>query len=129
MKAPGGDRRQVSVGPDFAAELNETQNLAWLLDARWRLPFTRIRFGVDPLLGLIPGAGDIVAGVVSAYVILKARRLGAPKSLIWRMAANVAIDTVVGSVPVVGVLFDIYYKASMRNLRLLHTYLEERGKI
>jgi hypothetical protein len=128
MKTSGSGRK-LAAGPDFRAELNETQNLAWLLDARWRVPFTRIRFGVDPLLGLIPGAGDVVAGVVSAYVILKARRLGAPRSLILRMVANVAIDTVVGSVPVVGVLFDIYYKASMRNLRLLHAWLEERGKI
>ncbi|MHB2267791.1 DUF4112 domain-containing protein [Aliihoeflea sp. PC F10.4] len=128
MKTPGSGR-EVAVGPDFAAELNETQNLAWLLDARWRIPLTRIRFGVDPLLGLVPGAGDVVAGVVSVYVILKARRLGAPKSLLWRMAANVAIDTVVGSVPIVGVLFDVYYKASMRNLRLLHGWLEQRGKI
>ncbi len=128
MKTPGSGRK-LAVGPDFAAELNETQNLAWLLDARWSIPFTRIRFGIDPVLGLVPGAGDIVAGVVSAYVILKARRLGAPKRLIWRMAANVAIDTAFGAVPVVGVIFDIYYKASMRNLRLLHDWLEERGKI
>jgi hypothetical protein len=115
--------------PDFARELEEVRRLAKLLDTRWRIPGIGVRFGIDPLLGLIPGAGDLVAGAISTYVIVKAHRLGAPKSMLVKMAGNVAVDTVVGSVPILGSVFDLFYKASTRNLRLLQTHLEDRDKI
>lgn len=108
--------------------LVEVAQLAHLLDTRWRIPLTNIRFGVDPVLGLVPGAGDLVSGIISAYVIVKAHRLGAPKSLLARMVGNVALDTVVGSVPVVGSVFDLFYKASTRNLGLLHGHLEKQAR-
>ncbi|MDF1599272.1 DUF4112 domain-containing protein [Mesorhizobium sp. YIM 152430] len=115
--------------PDFAKELDEVRRLAKLLDTRWKIPGIGVRFGIDPVLGLIPGAGDLVAGAISTYVIVKAHRLGAPKSMLVRMAGNVAVDTVVGSVPILGSVFDLFYKASTRNLRLLQTHLEDRDKI
>jgi hypothetical protein len=115
--------------PDFAKELDEVRRLAKLLDTRWKIPGIGVRFGIDPVLGLIPGAGDLVAGAISTYVIVKAHRLGAPKSTLVRMAGNVAVDTVVGSVPILGSVFDLFYKASTRNLRLLQTHLEDRDKI
>lgn len=121
---PEGNRR-----PDYAAEVIEVQRLASLLDTRWRIPLTPIRFGVDPVLGLVPGAGDVVAGIISTYVIVKAHRLGVPKSLLVRMAGNVALDTLVGSIPILGTIFDVFYKASTRNLRLLATHLNDRGKL
>lgn len=114
---------------NYADEVAEVQRLARLLDTRWRIPLTPIRFGVDPVLGLVPGAGDVVAGIISTYVIVKAHRLGVPKSLLIRMAGNVALDTLVGSVPLLGTIFDVFYKASTRNLRLLATHLDERGKL
>jgi NAD/NADP transhydrogenase beta subunit len=113
---------------DFAKELDEVRRLAKLLDTRWKIPGIGVRFGIDPVLGLIPGAGDLVAGAISTYVIVKAHRLGAPKSMLVKMAGNVAVDTVVGSVPILGSVFDLFYKASTRNLRLLQTHLEERDK-
>lgn len=115
--------------PDFAKELDEVRRLAKLLDTRWKIPVIGVRFGIDPVLGLVPGAGDLVAGAISTYVIVKAHRLGAPKSLLARMAGNVAVDTVVGAVPVLGSVFDVFYKASTRNLRLLQTHLEDRNRI
>jgi hypothetical protein len=115
--------------PDLAKELDEVRRLAKLLDTRWKIPGIGVRFGIDPVLGLIPGAGDLVAGAISTYVIVKAHRLGAPKSMLVRMAGNVAVDTVVGSVPILGSVFDLFYKASTRNLRLLQTHLEDRDKI
>ncbi|MEO3389207.1 DUF4112 domain-containing protein [Mesorhizobium sp. CAU 1741] len=119
--------RRGEALPDHAAELAEIRNLARLLDSRWRIPLTQIRFGIDPVLGLVPGAGDLVAGVVSTYVIVKAHRLGAPKTLLARMAGNVALDTVFGAIPLVGSVFDVFYKASTRNLGLLADHLERTG--
>jgi NAD/NADP transhydrogenase beta subunit len=115
--------------PDYARELDEVRRLAKLLDTRWKIPGIGVRFGIDPVLGLIPGAGDLVAGAISTYVIVKAHRLGAPKSMLVKMAGNVAVDTVVGAVPILGSVFDLFYKASTRNLRLLQTHLEDRNKI
>ncbi len=115
--------------PDFVKELDEVRRLAKLLDTRWKIPGIGVRFGIDPVLGLIPGAGDLVAGAISTYVIIKAHRLGAPKSMLVKMAGNVAVDTIVGSVPILGSVFDLFYKASTRNLRLLQTHLEDRDKI
>ncbi|MBL0933596.1 MAG: DUF4112 domain-containing protein [Rhizobiaceae bacterium] len=115
--------------PDYARELDEVRRLAKLLDTRWKIPGIGVRFGIDPVLGLIPGAGDLVAGAISTYVIVKAHRLGAPKSMLFKMAGNVAVDTVVGAVPILGSVFDLFYKASTRNLRLLQTHLEDRNKI
>ncbi|MGQ2909305.1 MAG: DUF4112 domain-containing protein [Aliihoeflea sp.] len=115
--------------PDFVKELDEVRRLAKLLDTRWKIPGIGVRFGIDPVLGLIPGAGDLVAGAISTYVIVKAHRLGVPKSMLVKMACNVAVDTVVGSVPILGSVFDLFYKASTRNLRLLQTHLEDRDKI
>ncbi|WP_024587072.1 DUF4112 domain-containing protein [Aliihoeflea sp. 2WW] len=115
--------------PDFVKELDEVRRLAKLLDTRWKIPGIGVRFGIDPVLGLIPGAGDLVAGAISTYVIVKAHRLGVPKSMLVKMAGNVAVDTVVGSVPILGSVFDLFYKASTRNLRLLQTHLEDRDKI
>ncbi|MCO6387121.1 MAG: DUF4112 domain-containing protein [Aliihoeflea sp.] len=114
--------------PDHARELDEVRRLAKLLDTRWKIPGIGVRFGIDPVLGLIPGAGDLVAGAISTYVIVKAHRLGVPKSMLVKMAGNVAVDTVVGSVPILGSVFDLFYKASTRNLRLLQTHLEDRNK-
>ena len=87
-----------------------------------RVPGTNIRFGLDPLIGLLPGGGDLIAGMVSAYALLVASRLGAPASVIARMVFNIAIDTVVGSIPLVGDAFDVAWRANHKNLELLERY-------
>ena len=117
-----------AIGGDRAATIAEFERLARLLDTQWRIPGTSMRFGMDPLVGLIPGLGDAAAGLVSAYIVVLAARLKLPNHVLARMAGNVAIDVVFGSVPILGSIFDLFYKANRRNLRLLQSHLErERG--
>jgi Domain of unknown function (DUF4112) len=101
--------------------------LARLMDTAWRIPLTRIRFGLDSVLGLVPGAGDAVNLVISTYALLLAHRLGAPRGLILRMAGNTAIDFGLGSIPILGDVFDLFFKSNTRNLRMLSDYLERNG--
>jgi hypothetical protein len=106
-----------------AARLARLRKLAWLLDAQFGLPGTRFRFGVNSVLGLAPVAGDVALGLVSLYLVYEARSLGAPPALLARMLANIGIEVVGGAIPVVGDLFDMAFKANLRNLALLETWL------
>lgn len=101
------------------------ERLAWYLDSSIKVPGFKARFGLDALLGLIPGVGDTVGALVSGVVITEAARLGVPKSLLVKMAFNVALDAVVGAVPVLGDLFDFVWKANQRNVQLLNAYLDK----
>ena len=96
-----------------------TRQLARLLDSRFRIPGTQVRFGVDSVIGLVPGVGDAAGLALSSYVILQAVGLGARGATVARMVANVAIDAVFGSVPLLGSLFDLWFKANDRNVALL----------
>jgi hypothetical protein len=104
--------------------LRRVQIVARVLDDAIRIPGTSFRFGVDPLVGLVPGLGDLLGGAASLYIILEAARAGAPTSVLLRMAANVGIDTIVGAIPVLGDLFDFGWKSNTRNARLLARHLE-----
>lgn len=95
-----------------------------VLDEAIRIPGTNIRFGLDPVFGILPVAGDTVAAVLSAYVIYEGYRVGAPASLLAKMAALVAVDTIIGSVPVLGTVFDAVWKANTWNVDMLSEYLE-----
>src|SRR4051794_40989007 len=86
--------------------LRRVNVVAALLDDAIRVPGTKLRFGVDPLVGLIPGLGDLLGGAASAYILLEAARAGAPSSVLLRMGLNVGIDTLIGGVPILGDLFD-----------------------
>jgi hypothetical protein len=97
--------------------------LARLLDSAVRVPGTNVRVGLDALVGLVPGIGDVASAAFSGYIILAAARLGAPKTVLLRMLLNVATDTVVGAVPVVGDLFDVGWRANARNAALLDRHL------
>lgn len=105
------------------AALGRVRRLAYLLDDSIPIPGLG-RVGIDPLLGLIPGVGDAAGAVLSAYVLLEAGRAGAPRPVLLRMAANVAVEAVVGAVPFLGDLFDAGWKANSRNVRLLNRWLE-----
>lgn len=96
--------------------------LARVLDTAIAIPGTRIRIGLDPILGLIPGGGDLASAALSAYIVYVAIQRGAPRSVIWRMLGNIGVDTVGGSVPVVGDLFDVAFKANAKNADLLEQY-------
>lgn len=117
----------ASRATDAAARLARMRKLAWLLDAQFGLPGTRFRFGVNSVLGLSPVAGDVALGLVSLYLIWEAKRLGAPNALLGRMLANVAVEVAGGSVPIIGDLFDMAFKANLRNLSLLERWLQQRA--
>ena len=108
----------VTPGPGDGPTARRLKQLSKLMDSSIRLP-GGFRIGLDGLIGLIPGFGDLAGAGVSAYIVLGAARLGAPKSVIARMLANVAIETVVGAIPIVGDVFDLAFKANSRNMRLL----------
>jgi hypothetical protein len=95
---------------------------AYLLDAAFQVPGTKLRFGLDPIVGLIPGAGDLVTGFFSVMMLLHAVRLRIPKIIIARMMANIGLDLLTGAVPLLGDLFDAGYKANLRNLALLERH-------
>jgi hypothetical protein len=99
--------------------LRRLDKLSRLLDNAFAIPGTRFRIGLDGILGLIPGIGDATGAALSIYLIVQAARLGLPVSTLLRMVGNVALETVVGAVPIVGDIFDIVWKANIRNMALL----------
>jgi hypothetical protein len=106
------------------ATLNRIRKFTRLMDTAFRVPILGIRFGLDPIIGLIPGAGDLVSTIFSAYLIVLAARFQLPgKALRW-MIFNVALEGVVGVVPLLGDLFDALYKANLRNLAILEEHLQ-----
>lgn len=98
--------------------------MARLLDSRFSL--FGIRFGWDPILGLIPGLGDLAAAVPAAVMIAEAARMGVRKRILMRMVANTGIDVVVGGIPLIGDAFDIAFKSNRRNIALLRAELEKK---
>ncbi len=95
-----------------------------MLDEAIRIPGTNIRIGLDALLGLLPGGGDVAGGLLSGVIILQAARDGAPGAVLGRMLGNVALDVVVGAVPLLGDIFDVAWRANTRNIRLLQSWRE-----
>jgi hypothetical protein len=107
-------RRPAAAGSDADIEF-----LAGLLDDRFQIPGTNIRFGLDAVIGLIPGVGDAISATLSSYLIWRAHQLGVSKFTLLRMAGNMAVDTVIGAVPLVGDVFDMSFRSNRRNLELL----------
>ena len=98
--------------------------LAWLLDSSIPIPGTRLTVGLDALIGLFPVIGDAVGVVLSSYIVREAAALGAPRSILARMAFNVALEGLVGVIPLAGDVFDAAFKANQRNVRLLNAWLD-----
>ncbi len=114
------------VHPDYARLLDEIDRLAGRLDTQFRIPLTNVRFGWDPVVGFIPIAGDLVTAALAIKIILAARRLGADKTLIRRMSLNSATDIAFGVVPIIGTLFDIFYRSNVRNVEALKDEIRRR---
>ncbi len=104
--------------------LKKLDHLAWLLDSSIKIPGTNWRIGLDGLIGLIPGIGDLTAGAISSYILLQAVRMGVPALVIARMVLNIALESVLGVIPVIGDIFDFIFKANQRNVQLMHDYLD-----
>lgn len=100
-------------------EQKDATTFAELLDSKFRIPNTNIRFGLDPLIGLIPGVGDWLAGLASLYFLIWAALLGGRPAVLWRMFINILMDVLIGSIPVLGEVFDVYWKANVRNAQIL----------
>ena len=115
----GGHSRRETV--------ERLDKLATLFDTALVIPGTNIRFGADALVGLVPGIGDAITTIVSAYIVYEAHRLGAPSHLITRMIANVAFDSLITAVPVAGNVADVFFRANRRNMRLLREWLDRTG--
>ena len=105
--------------------LARARTLARLLDSAAKVPGTGIRFGADAILGLIPGLGDVAGAALAGYLVILAQRLGAPRAIVLRMLANVAVDTIGGTVPLIGDLFDVAFKSNTRNAALLEQVVQQ----
>jgi hypothetical protein len=121
--------RVQSVESPGAHEARERlRTLAWLFDSSISIPGTRFTVGLDALIGLIPVLGDLIGVALSSLILAEANRLGAPKSVLWRMAGNVGIEGLVGMVPFAGDVLDAVFKANQRNVKLLDAWYQNPGK-
>ncbi|TVR94886.1 MAG: DUF4112 domain-containing protein [Wenzhouxiangellaceae bacterium] len=114
-------------GPEFQSQvLKRLDRFSYWTDSNFRVPFTRFRFGLSPLIGLVPVVGDAIGLVLSLYVLQQARLVAAPRRLQLRMVANMLIEFFGGLLPVIGDAFDAIYKANTRNTELLRGWLHEQ---
>ncbi len=110
-------------------KLSGLESLARLMDSRFRIPGTNVRFGLDSLIGLIPGAGGFGTFLVSGYMLTVLSKNGASGFVLARMTLNILIDSLIGAIPVLGDVFDIFYKANQRNMQLMREhYVEGRHR-
>jgi len=117
---------KISTGTSSGQRgLKQLNYLAKLMDAQFRVPGTNFRFGLDSLIGLIPGAGDLSTFAVSGYMLWIMANNGASGFVLARMTFNILIDAIVGAIPILGDLFDVAFKANMRNMRLMQQHYEE----
>lgn len=116
-------RRITRTLPPTHPRLKHLDRLGVLLDSSIRLPLTNFRIGLDSILGLVPGLGDIIGLGLAAYIVFEGARLGVPRATLLRMASNVGVDALVGTVPVLGDVFDATYKANLRNVNLVREHL------
>lgn len=112
------------VGTREPPQLERLRRLARLLDSAIQIPGTQFRFGLDPIIGLVPGIGDVIGAIFSSLIIFQAARLGASQATLIRMMTNVAVDTLVGEIPFLGDLFDFGWKSNTRNIALLEQHLD-----
>jgi hypothetical protein len=116
-RGPEATRAQNGIEGSSEAEL-----LAWLLDESIPIPGTGRRIGIDALIGLVPGLGDIASGALSVLVVARAAQARVPRIVLARMLLNLGVDVTVGAIPVLGDAFDLFWKANTRNARLLRRY-------
>ena len=104
--------------------VNRLRRISRVLDNAIAIPGTKIRFGLDPILGLLPGGGDTITGGLSAYIVIEAARMGIPREILGKMVLNILLDSVAGTIPVLGDLFDVGWKSNVKNIELLEQHLD-----
>ena len=115
--------------PETEAALARVEAVARIMDRMFEIPGTKVRIGLDAIIGIVPIIGDLISQVISSYIIWEARQLGVSRFTLARMMANSAIDTVVGIIPFAGDAFDIYFRANLKNLALLKAHLAKHGHV
>jgi hypothetical protein len=127
MEDPGQRNDALAKVAHFshAPRLKRMRQLSRLLDSAIVIPGTKKRIGLDPIIGLIPGGGDTVSAILSSYIIIEAALMGLPREALVRMVMNILIDTVVGSVPLFGDIFDVFSKANLRNMQIVESHIKE----
>jgi len=109
--------------PALEARYRRLRQIAVLMDGFLRVPGTKFRFGLNSLIGLPPGAGDAMLAAISLWIVWQGSKLGLPREKIVRMLVNVAVEAALGSIPVLGDLFDVIWKANLRNLAIIEAHL------
>lgn len=132
MPAPNQGVDTTTVEPDPERRLSrqgeQVRKLAHLLDNAFRVPGTQRRFGIDALIGLVPGVGDVAGLAMSTGLVVQAVRLGARGSTVARMVLYVVLDATIGTIPVIGTVFDFVFKANSRSIRLLEKHAEDPAR-
>lgn len=113
------------LGRDAASVLRRVEMMEKLLERSFVIPGTRIPFGLDSIIGLIPVAGDFITAALGGWILWEARNLGLSKFHLMRMAANIGIDTAIGAVPLLGDAFDVLYRSNSKNVRILRRHIEK----
>ena len=114
---------------DLEARVERLDRLSRLLDTAFVIPGTGIRFGVDAIIGIIPGVGDWAGVALSSLILIEAARIGIPPALLARMIGNVVIEGIIGYIPIVGDVIDVFWRANRRNMALLREHLVREGRI
>jgi hypothetical protein len=115
------------IRPSQAEPASDLDALARWMDSAFTVPGTRFRFGLDALMGLLPGVGDVAAAAASLYILSRAQGLGATRATTVRMAFNLLLDLAIGAIPIVGDVFDAYWKANLKNVELLRRHAHASG--
>lgn len=113
------------LGSDPASVRQRVEMLERVLERSFTIPVLRRDVGLDAIAGLVPVLGDVLTAAMGAYVVWEARNLGLPRWKLWRMGANVAVDTTIGAVPLVGDAFDLFFRSNSRNLKILRKHLDK----
>ena len=120
----------MKTPPQHIAKIKKLRRISRVLDNAIAIPGTKISFGLDPILGLLPGGGDTITGGLSAYIVVEAAKMGLPREVLGKMVGNILLDSFAGTIPVLGDLFDVGWKSNVKNMELLEKHLEisEVGK-
>lgn len=115
----------LPTGNDPVSIRRRVEALEQVLERSFRIPGVNYPVGLDAIVGLVPVVGDLITAAMGAYIVWEGKNLGMPKWKLWRMAGNVAVDTAIGAVPLVGDAFDLVFRSNTRNLRIIRKHLDK----
>ncbi len=115
----------LPTGNDPVSIRRRVEALETILERSFRIPGVNYPIGLDAIVGLVPVVGDLITAAMGAYIVWEGKNLGMPKWKLWRMAGNVAFDTALGAVPLVGDAFDLVFRSNTRNLKIIRKHLDK----